>query len=103
MVHLQHAHETLAAKGLCVLGFDCSDDAATARDLMRKKGVDYPTILDGSEQAQRVFFTDYRGSGVPLNYVIDREGRVAAAWYGWSEQDPRLDKVLRAQGITSGR
>ena len=79
MVHLQHVHETLATKGLCVLGFNCSDDAAIAKDLMRKKGVDYPTILDGSERAQRVFFTDYRGSGVPLNYVIDREGVIRVA------------------------
>jgi peroxiredoxin len=86
-----------------VLGFNCSDDADVARDLMRKKHVDYPTILDGSDRAQKVFFDDYRGSGVPLNYVIDREGRVAASWYGWSEKDPRLDKVLRDLGISSDR
>jgi len=101
MVHLQQVHEKLAAKGLRVLGFDCTDDAAIARDLMRKKGVDYPTILDSSDQAQKVFFRDYRGSGVPLNYVIDREGKVAAAWYGWSENDQRLDQVLRELGISS--
>ena len=101
MVHLQHVHEKLATKGLRVLGFNCSDEAAAARALILEKGVDYATILDGSDRAQQVFFTDYRGSGVPLNYVIDREGRVAAAWYGWSEKDTQLEKVLRGLGISS--
>lgn len=102
MVHLQHVHETLADKGLVVLGFNCADASAIAKDLMQKKGVDYPTILDSSDRAQKVFFQDYRGSGVPLNYVIDREGRVAAAWYGWSEKDPRLEKVFRKLGLSDG-
>lgn len=103
MVHLQHVHDTLAARGLCVLGFNCTDDAAIAKDLMRKQGVCYPTILDGSDRAQSVFFTGYRGSGVPLNYVVDREGKVAAAWYGWSANDPRLERVLRDLGILPGQ
>ena len=103
MVHLQRVHEAFAGKGLVVLGFNCSDDAAIARDLMKKQGVDYPTILDSSEQATRTFFERYRGSGVPLNYVIDREGRVAAAWYGYQEKDPRRDEVFRKLGIAMPR
>jgi peroxiredoxin len=99
MVHLQHVHETFAGKGLVVLGFNSTDDAAIAKDLIRTKGVDYPTILDSSQPAQKVYFEDYRGSGVPLNYVIDRDGRVAAAWYGYAEKDPRLDDALRKLGL----
>jgi peroxiredoxin len=99
MVHLQRVHEAFAGKGLVVLGYNCSDDAAIARDLMKKQGVNYPTILDGSEQATHTFFQRYWGSGVPLNYVIDREGRVAAAWYGYQEKDPRRDEVFAKLGL----
>ena len=102
MVHLQRVHEALAEKGLVVLGFDCADDPAIAKDLMRNQGVDYPTILDSSEAARKVFFAGYRGSGVPLNYVIDREGRVAAAWYGYQEKDAQLDETLRRLGFSRG-
>lgn len=99
MVHLQRVHETLADRGLVVLGFDCSDDPALARNLLREKGVGYPTILDDSERAKRVAFEDYRCSGVPLNYVVDRAGLVVDAWYGWSEKDARLAGALRKLGL----
>ena len=35
-----------------------------------------------------------------MQLFIDREGRVAAAWYGWQEKDPRLDETLRKLGFS---
>ncbi len=44
-------------------------------------------------------YRGYRVSGVPLNYIIDREGRVAAAWYGYSKKNRRGMKVLEKLGV----
>jgi peroxiredoxin len=44
-------------------------------------------IVDQSEPAKAVQFEKYQTlagmSAVPLNYLIDKDGNVAAAWYGF--------------------
>lgn len=99
MVHLQEMHESHEEDGLVVLGFNCADDSKIAEELLQANGVTYPNVLDSSQEARQVAFHGYHGSGVPLNYVIDREGRVAAAFYGYRENDRRLGRILRKLGI----
>jgi hypothetical protein len=36
---------------------------------------------------------------VPLNYILDREGKVADAWYGGKETFARAMKLLQKLGI----
>ena len=83
MVHLQELHERHADEGLVVLGFNCADKQDLAKALLAKKGVTFDIAYRG-----------YKLSGVPLNYVIDRRGRVVDAWYGFRKNDPRLQKAL---------
>jgi peroxiredoxin len=99
MVHLQKMHEELAGKGLAILGFDCADDPERAEQLLAENAVTFANVLDASEQANRTFFDDYRGSGVPLNYVIDRDGRIAARFYGFAPTDPRVAQALAKVGM----
>ncbi|MCB9871186.1 MAG: hypothetical protein H6837_15115 [Planctomycetes bacterium] len=94
-------HTELKDKGLVVLGFNTADTEELARGLMRAKGVSYPCILDGSKAARDAFYRDYRGSGVPLNYLIDRTGKVAEAWYG-VRGEAEVRAALRRVGIESG-
>jgi hypothetical protein len=70
-----------------VLGFNCADDPALAKDLLRENRVTFPTILDPSDTAERVASQGYHLTGVPLNYILDREGKVAAVWEGFEERD----------------
>jgi len=74
------------SKGLVVLGLNVSDDPKIARELLDKHGVTFPNIVDTSKAAGEVVFSKYQKqsgrSAVPLNYLIDREGKVARAWYG---------------------
>lgn len=95
MVHLQDLHERYGDKGLVILGFNCSDKKDLANQLLEKKGVTFANILDTSKRAVNAAFGGYKMSGVPLNYVIDREGKVVDAWYGFRKNDPRLKRALK--------
>jgi peroxiredoxin len=76
------------------------DTKDASLSLMRSKGVTYPMILDYSPAAEKTYKEDYQLPGVegsPLEYVIDREGKIAAAWYGGADK-PGLD-ALEKMGI----
>jgi peroxiredoxin len=99
MCHLQKLHEQYRDKGLVVLGFNCSDDKQIALEFLRENKATFPTILDSSEAGTKVGFRDYRASGVPLNYILDRQGKVVDAWYGYEEGHKRALEALQKAGL----
>ena len=99
MRHLQKLHEKYRGKDLVILGFNCSDDRKIALEFLGENGAAFPTILDSSEAAVKVGFRDYKGSGVPLNYIIDRQGKVVDTWYGYEEGHPRALTALKKAGL----
>ena len=99
MCHLQELYEQFKDQGLMILGFNSADDKEIALEFMRENGATFPTILDASHAALSVSFQDYRTSGVPVNYVIDRDGKVVDAWYGYEEGHPRAKAALEKLGI----
>jgi glutathione peroxidase-family protein len=99
MCHLQKLHEQYRDKGLVVLGFNCSDDKQIALEFLRENKATFPTILDSSEAATQVGFRDYRASGVPLNYIVDRQGKVVDTWYGYEEGHKRALEALQKAGL----
>jgi peroxiredoxin len=82
-----------------ILGFNCSDDKKIALEFLSENGATFPTILDSSDAATKVSWSDYKGSGVPLNYIIDKEGKVVDAWYGYEEGHPRALAALKKAGL----
>jgi peroxiredoxin len=99
MCHLQKLHEQYRDKGLVILGFNCSDDKQIALEFLRENKATFPTILDSSEAATKVGFSDYRASGVPLNYIVDHQGKVVDAWYGYQEGHQRALAALQKAGL----
>jgi thiol-disulfide isomerase/thioredoxin len=99
MRHLQKLHEKYSGKNLVILGFNCSDDKKIALEFLGENGATFPTILDSSDTATRVGFRDYKMSGVPLNYIIDAQGKVVDAWYGYQEGHPRALAALKKAGL----
>jgi len=81
MRHLQTLHKKHCDKGLVILGLNTADDRQIGLDILRRNSVTFPNILDASDAGMKTTFRGYRGTAVPLNYVIDRKGNVAAAWY----------------------
>ncbi|OHB63359.1 MAG: hypothetical protein A2Y77_06960 [Planctomycetes bacterium RBG_13_62_9] len=100
MRHLQKLHEKYRDKGLVILGFNSSDDKKIALEFLRENAATFPTILDSSDTATRVSFSDYKGTGVPLNYVIDPQRKVVDAWYGYEEGHKRAVAALKKAGLT---
>ena len=79
------------SKGLVILGFDASDDKKIALEMLRDNGATFPNIIDSSDAAMKVCFQQYQGrygSAVPMNYIIDRDGKVVDAWYGGGRRAP---------------
>ena len=95
MRHLQDLHEKLKDKGLVILGFNCSDNKQIALDFLNENEATFPNILDASETARKTG-KDYKMTGVPLNYIIDRQGNVVEGWYG---DYKKVTTILEKLGI----
>ena len=98
MVHLQKLHEKYRDKEVAILGFNCMDDRQIALEFLRENSATFPNILDSSDAAKRVSW-DYWCSGAPLNYIIDREGKIVDRWYGYEEGHKRALSVLEKLGV----
>ena len=101
MCHLQELYAKYKSKGLVVLGFDASDDKKIALEMLRENGVTFPNILDSSEAAKKVCHKDYQGpygSAVPMSYIIDRDGKIVDAWYGYDEGEPKAIAAFQKAG-----
>jgi outer membrane lipoprotein-sorting protein/peroxiredoxin len=100
---LQKLDERYAARGLIVLPFNSSDDGASIRRFFAARRISLSSVSDTTAAAREVFAKRYQvasaQSAMPLNYIIDREGRVADAWYGYRKGDGRGEKVLWKLGI----
>lgn len=101
MCHLQKLYAKFNTKGLVVLGLNVSDDKKIALEMMADNNVTFPNILDSSDAATKVVFLDYQhgcGSAVPLSYIIDREGKIVAGWYGFEEGEPKALAAFQKVG-----
>ncbi len=66
---------------------------------MKENKVTFPNVLDPSQKAWEVTskYETLGMSAVPMTYVIDREGKVVDAWYGFGEN--RIDEALKKLGL----
>ncbi|MBN2134041.1 MAG: TlpA family protein disulfide reductase [Sedimentisphaerales bacterium] len=99
MRHLQKLHEKYQKQGLVILGFNSSDDKKIAMEFFRENSATFPTIMDSSNAATHVSYEGYKCSGVPLNYIIDRAGKVVDTWYGYEEGHKRALAALEKAGL----
>ena len=98
---LQQLHQDYKDKGLAILGFNCTDNRRIARAFLRANGVTLPSVLDPSETATRLMRDGYgnRTKTVPLNYIIDPQGKVVYDWFGYEHDPERVLAALRKAGL----
>jgi cytochrome c biogenesis protein CcmG/thiol:disulfide interchange protein DsbE len=79
-------------RGLVVVGLDAKDFRADARRFAERYGLTFPLVYDGPGDSTSSFGV----TGFPETFVIDREGRVVAAFKGAVDGDDTRPKLLAA-------
>lgn len=101
MCHLQKLYAKYNNKGLVILGFNASDDKKIALEMMADNKVTFPNIIDASTTARKTVFQDYQRGGstaVPMSYVIGRDGKIVAGWYGFEKGEPKAIAAFKEVG-----
>ncbi|MDQ6930939.1 MAG: TlpA family protein disulfide reductase [Candidatus Eremiobacteraeota bacterium] len=78
MPDLQRLYRTYKNRGVVVLGVNQGESAQRAGSFARSLQIDFPVLLDQSQQYGRV----YAALGLPSTFVIDRTGMVASGFDG---------------------
>ena len=78
-------------RGLLVVGVDWHDFRTDARRFMRRFGLTFPVVDDGSG----AIGDRYGVRGVPETFVVDRRGRVVEAIIGTINTDEDLARMRR--------
>jgi peroxiredoxin len=99
MRHLQILYEKYKDKGLVILGFNFSDDKKIALNFLRDNSATFPNVLDNSDEAVKTGFATYGAAATPVNYVLDREGKIVDAWIGYEKGHKRALDALQKAGL----
>lgn len=99
MVALEALHRECGERGLAVVGFNCMDELERARAYLADAGVTFRNVVDTSDLAWHVYVNEYtvdqRVGGVPLNFIIDRDGTIVKSWSGYYPDDHRGEETVR--------
>ena len=84
-----------------ILGFNCADNKRIAQNYMRENSVTFPNVLDSASEAEKVMLRSYKNKTqtVPLNYIIDSQGNIVDAWFGYEEGGKRASAALKKAGL----
>ncbi len=71
---IERTHEMLSKRGGTVLGINVKENSKAALDAVDKFGLTFPNLRDRDGG----FVREWGQSGYPENFVIDRQGKIAA-------------------------
>jgi cytochrome c biogenesis protein CcmG, thiol:disulfide interchange protein DsbE len=81
---LERLHRALSADGLSVVTVSTDEDEAALRQFVSQRGLTIPVLKD---PGGRVAAGEYRTTGYPETFVLDREGRILKHVVGPAEWD----------------
>jgi len=84
MPSLERLHRALGPEGLAVVTVSTDEDPDALREFVTRYGLTLPVLLD---PGGRVAATDYRTTGYPETFVIDRAGSLVQHTIGPAEWD----------------
>lgn len=103
MPHTQQVATTYKDQGVVVLGSCTSDSRANFEKWVKANQEKYPDFIfahDAAERTpERASHKLYGVSGIPTQFIIDREGKVAAISVGYLPGEVLLDAALAKAGI----
>jgi peroxiredoxin len=99
LAKLQKIHTRYHDQGLQVVGFNDTDERQIAASFVKEVSATFPLIVDSSPVAQDISMSQYRCSGVPVNYIIGKDGKVVDAWYGNDDHYERAMQAVKRAGL----
>jgi thiol-disulfide isomerase/thioredoxin len=99
---LTRYEEKAKGQGVAVLGLNEDDSSAAAHSFAHDFHMAYPSILDSAGDRFRALARGLTTTqGLPVTFVVDRHGRVAAAMAGGIDED-RLAALVDATRTDAG-
>lgn len=92
MPELQKLHEDFGKHGVVVIGISTSEHGGDPARLMKDRGYSYRVLLNGETVSDA-----FRVVGMPVVYVIGRDGRIAHADVGADEESEAARRALIAR------
>ena len=90
---LQRLQQALGGRDFTVLAIAVADNAAAVDQFLQGRPPGFDVLLDD----ERKTAADYRAAGVPVTYLLDREGRLLAGKTGPQHWDSReMQRLIRA-------
>jgi hypothetical protein len=103
MPHTQQVAATYKDQGVVVLGSCTSDSRANFEKWVKANAEKYPDFIFSHDAAERTPDRAsrklYGVSGIPTQFIIDRDGKVAAITIGYMAGEVLLDAALAKAGI----
>jgi len=92
---LQGLYQKFQNQGVAFVGVNTVDQAATAISFEKAHEVTYPSVLDvDSGTARLAFHGAVSASTVPVTFVLDAKGRIAARILGELQSDSILNTLI---------
>ncbi len=102
MPKLESVYQQVKDKNVVVLGVCVWDGKLLYDQWLTGKGTAYTfqTAFDPAGPGDKSIASSlYNVTSIPAQFVIDKDGKVAAAYDGYEDGDTRLEKALLAQGV----
>jgi thiol-disulfide isomerase/thioredoxin len=101
--HTQQLARTYREQGVVVVASCTRDERAKFDAWVAKHGAEYPDIVFAHDPSamseERAAKVQYGVSAIPVQFVIDREGRVVGSIQGYFPGEVLLDAMLARAGI----
>jgi thiol-disulfide isomerase/thioredoxin len=75
---LMKLHTAFKARGFTVIGLSMDQSKGSVKTFMQKAGAVYPMLM-ATSSVSRDF---HAGSGLPMSFLVDRQGRIVKKYYG---------------------
>ena len=102
MPNLEKVYQQVKDKDVVVLGVCVLDGEVPYHKWLTAQGRAYTfqTAYDPAGPGKNSIASSlYKVSSIPTQYVIDKDGKIAAVYEGYYKDDTRLEKALTAQGV----
>ncbi len=89
---IQKLYDEMREDGLVVLAINKEESAEDAGSFMRSRDLSLPVLLD----SDGAVYGQYRLQGLPDSFFIDREGNIAAIYFGFLNEKKMRERLAEA-------